>query len=112
MYTRREYSGYAIVLLAKVLRHRVPEPGCSLWSRSRPYCRRSRWPRRGRVHQLESNRSTRWIDTQGIALRIGVDLALGAAIGLDRQWRSSPIAGLRTAALVSLGSTLFVIMGG
>lgn len=38
-------------------------------------------------------------------------LGLGAAIGLERQWRSHN-AGLRTTALVSLGSALFVIMGG
>jgi putative Mg2+ transporter-C (MgtC) family protein len=51
------------------------------------------------------------IDTLDIALRIAAGLGLGAAIGLERQWRSRN-AGLRTAALVSLGSTLFVIMGG
>nr|WP_082763749.1 MgtC/SapB family protein [Mycolicibacterium mucogenicum] len=51
------------------------------------------------------------IDTLDTALRIAAGLGLGAAIGLERQWRSRN-AGLRTAALVSLGSTLFVIMGG
>ncbi|MDR3660889.1 MAG: MgtC/SapB family protein [Mycobacterium sp.] len=45
------------------------------------------------------------------ALRIGAGLGLGAAIGLERQWRSRN-AGLRTAALVSLGASLFVMMGG
>ncbi|WP_061006287.1 MgtC/SapB family protein [Mycolicibacterium mucogenicum] len=51
------------------------------------------------------------MDTLDTALRIAAGLGLGAAIGLERQWRSRN-AGLRTAALVSLGSTLFVIMGG
>ncbi len=51
------------------------------------------------------------IDTLDTALRIAAGLGLGAAIGLERQLRSRN-AGLRTAALVSLGSTLFVIMGG
>lgn len=46
-----------------------------------------------------------------VASRIGAGLGLGAAIGLERQWRSRN-AGLRTAALVSLGATLFVVMGG
>ncbi|BBY25122.1 MgtC/SapB family protein [Mycobacterium stomatepiae] len=50
------------------------------------------------------------IDTIDIAVRIAAGLGLGAAIGLERQWRSRN-AGLRTAALVSLGATLFVVMG-
>lgn len=51
------------------------------------------------------------IDTLDIGMRIGAGLALGAVIGMERQWRSSN-AGLRTTALVSLGSALFVVMGG
>ncbi|MBN9634230.1 MgtC/SapB family protein [Mycolicibacterium aubagnense] len=51
------------------------------------------------------------MNTLDIVLRIAAGLGLGAAIGLERQWRSRN-AGLRTAALVSLGSTLFVVMGG
>lgn len=43
-------------------------------------------------------------------LRVGVGLALGAAVGFERQWRART-AGLRTNALVSLGATLFVLMG-
>lgn len=50
------------------------------------------------------------IDTLDIALRIGAGAGFGAAIGLERQWRSK-MAGLRTNALVSLGSALFVLMG-
>ncbi|NIH95952.1 putative Mg2+ transporter-C (MgtC) family protein [Mycolicibacterium fluoranthenivorans] len=50
------------------------------------------------------------IDTLDIALRIAAGAGLGAAIGLERQWRSK-MAGLRTNALVSLGSALFVLMG-
>ena len=45
-----------------------------------------------------------------LALRIFTGLALGAAIGFERQLRSRT-AGVRTNALVSLGSSLFVIMG-
>jgi putative Mg2+ transporter-C (MgtC) family protein len=40
-------------------------------------------------------------------LNIGVALALGIAIGLERQWRQHQ-AGLRTNALVALGAALFV----
>lgn len=41
------------------------------------------------------------------ALNIGAALAMGIAIGLERQWRQHP-AGLRTNALVALGAALFV----
>ncbi|MCE4025296.1 MULTISPECIES: MgtC/SapB family protein [unclassified Microbacterium] len=50
------------------------------------------------------------IDTLDIALRLSAGLAFGALIGFERQWRART-AGLRTNALVSLGSALFVIMG-
>ena len=50
------------------------------------------------------------IDTVELVLRVGAGVGLGAAIGLERQWRSK-MAGLRTNALVSLGSALFVVMG-
>ena len=42
--------------------------------------------------------------------RAGVALALGAVIGVERQWRQR-MAGLRTNALVSLGAALFVLYG-
>lgn len=45
-----------------------------------------------------------------LSLRIFAGLALGATIGFERQLRSRT-AGVRTNALVSLGSALFVIMG-
>jgi len=45
-----------------------------------------------------------------ISLRIMVPIALGAAIGLERQWRLRT-AGIRTNALVSVGSVLFVVLG-
>ncbi len=48
-----------------------------------------------------------WID---IAIRIAAGGSFGALIGLERQWRART-AGVRTNALVSLGATLFVIMG-
>ncbi|TQF73275.1 MgtC/SapB family protein [Rhodococcus spelaei] len=50
------------------------------------------------------------MDTTVILLRVALGLGLGAAVGIERQWRAR-IAGLRTNALVSLGATLFVIMG-
>ena len=50
------------------------------------------------------------INTVDFAIRIAAGAGFGAAIGLERQWRSK-MAGLRTNALVSLGSTLFVLMG-
>jgi putative Mg2+ transporter-C (MgtC) family protein len=40
-------------------------------------------------------------------LNIGAALAMGVAIGFERQWRQHA-AGLRTNALVALGSALFV----
>jgi putative Mg2+ transporter-C (MgtC) family protein len=40
------------------------------------------------------------------AARAAIALVLGAAIGLERQWRQR-IAGLRTSALVTLGAALF-----
>ena len=45
-----------------------------------------------------------------ISLRIMMRIALGAAIGLERQWRLRT-AGMRTNALVSVGSVLFVVLG-
>ncbi|MBV9660019.1 MAG: MgtC/SapB family protein [Acidimicrobiales bacterium] len=42
--------------------------------------------------------------------RAAVALALGAVIGVERQWRQR-MAGLRTNALVSLGAALFVLFG-
>ncbi|GAA4482537.1 MgtC/SapB family protein [Rhodococcus olei] len=50
------------------------------------------------------------MSTVEMAARIGLGLALGAAVGLERQWRSR-MAGVRTNALVSLGATLFVLLG-
>ena len=44
----------------------------------------------------------RVITTLDFAIRIAAGAGLGAAIGLERQWRSK-MAGLRTNALVSLG---------
>lgn len=45
-----------------------------------------------------------------LALRIVAAIVLGAAIGLERQWRLRT-AGIRTNALVSAGAALFVIVG-
>ncbi|MBV9239041.1 MAG: MgtC/SapB family protein [Xanthobacteraceae bacterium] len=42
------------------------------------------------------------------AINLGVATALGAAIGLERQWRQR-MAGLRTNTLVAIGAATFVI---
>ena len=41
--------------------------------------------------------------------RVGLATLLGVAIGFERQWRSR-MAGLQTMALVSMGSSLFLIL--
>lgn len=43
------------------------------------------------------------------ALHVTVAMLLGAAIGLERQWRQR-MAGLRTNALVALGAAIFVAL--
>lgn len=50
------------------------------------------------------------IDAFDIIIRIAAGGVFGTLIGLERQWRART-AGVRTNALVSLGATLFVIMG-
>jgi putative Mg2+ transporter-C (MgtC) family protein len=47
---------------------------------------------------------------QEVFLRLGAAVAVGALIGLDRELRRKP-AGLRTMALVALGSAVFVLTG-
>jgi putative Mg2+ transporter-C (MgtC) family protein len=42
--------------------------------------------------------------------RVGVATLLGVAIGVERQWRAR-MAGLQTMALVSMGASLFLILG-
>ena len=43
-----------------------------------------------------------------VFLRLGAAVLMGAIIGLDRELRGKP-AGLRTVALVALGSAVFVL---
>src|SRR5687767_13119237 len=43
-----------------------------------------------------------------VLMRLGAAVAVGALIGLDRELRGKP-AGLRTVALVALGSAVFVL---
>jgi putative Mg2+ transporter-C (MgtC) family protein len=43
-----------------------------------------------------------------VALNLSVALCLGAAIGVERQWRQR-LAGLRTNTLVALGAASFVV---
>jgi putative Mg2+ transporter-C (MgtC) family protein len=45
-----------------------------------------------------------------LIVRLAVALALGAAIGAERQWHQK-MAGLRTNTLVAIGSAGFVILG-
>jgi putative Mg2+ transporter-C (MgtC) family protein len=49
------------------------------------------------------------LDWRELALRLGVAVLAGAAIGWDRQ-RSGKSAGMRTHMLVSLGACLFVLV--
>jgi putative Mg2+ transporter-C (MgtC) family protein len=46
-----------------------------------------------------------------VLARLGLALALGCAIGIERQWNQK-MAGLRTNALVALGSCGFVVFSG
>ncbi|MGB3375796.1 MAG: MgtC/SapB family protein [Microbacterium sp.] len=50
------------------------------------------------------------LETLDLTMRVIAAITLGAAIGLERQWRSR-MAGIRTNALVSGGSALFVVLG-
>ena len=50
------------------------------------------------------------LETLEIFLRVTAALVFGAAVGLERQWRSR-MAGIRTNALVSAGAALFVVLG-
>ena len=48
------------------------------------------------------------IDHFDIALRLIVAVLAGMIVGLDREWRGKPV-GIRTLALVSLGSALICV---
>jgi putative Mg2+ transporter-C (MgtC) family protein len=48
--------------------------------------------------------------TAAFWIRLGVALACGAAIGLERQLRGKP-AGMRTSMLVCLGTVLYIRLG-
>jgi len=48
------------------------------------------------------------IDLIDVALRLGAAVAVGVAIGFDREWRGKPL-GIRTMALVCLGSALVCV---
>ena len=50
-------------------------------------------------------------DLVSMALNLVVAVALGAAIGVERQWRQR-LAGLRTNTLVALGAASFVAFAG
>jgi len=47
---------------------------------------------------------------EDIAMRLGVALLLGSAIGVERQWRSHYV-GLRTNTLITLGSSALIMFG-
>ncbi len=48
--------------------------------------------------------------TREFVVRLGIAFLLGAAIGLERQWRQR-LAGLRTNTLVASGAASFVMLG-
>jgi putative Mg2+ transporter-C (MgtC) family protein len=48
------------------------------------------------------------VDFGDIALRLIASVVVGVLIGLDREWRGKPV-GIRTLALVSLGSALVAL---
>jgi putative Mg2+ transporter-C (MgtC) family protein len=50
------------------------------------------------------------LDYLEVFLRLGAAVLVGALIGFDREVRDKP-AGLRTMALVALGSAVFVVAG-
>src|SRR5271169_5058141 len=50
------------------------------------------------------------ISTIHFALRLSLAIAMGATVGLERQWRQRT-AGARTNALVSAGAAAFVMSG-
>jgi MgtC family len=45
-----------------------------------------------------------------LLVRVGLAVLLGVGIGIERQWRSR-LTGLQTMALVSMGASLFVVLG-
>jgi len=49
------------------------------------------------------------VDMHVAALRIGLALAFGAIIGIEREWRHKN-AGVKTNTLVSIGSAVFALM--
>jgi putative Mg2+ transporter-C (MgtC) family protein len=49
------------------------------------------------------------MDFYEFSFRLGLALLLGAAVGIERQWRQKS-AGLRTNTLVSLGSAAFMLL--
>ncbi len=49
------------------------------------------------------------MDSEQIVIRLGAALLLGAAIGLERQWRSHYV-GLRTNALITTGSAALMLL--
>ena len=50
------------------------------------------------------------ISTLQFATRLALALAMGATVGLERQWRQR-MAGTRTNALVAAGAAAFVMCG-
>ncbi len=50
------------------------------------------------------------ITTFQFALRLALAISMGAAVGLERQWRQR-MAGTRTNALVAAGAAAFVMFG-
>jgi putative Mg2+ transporter-C (MgtC) family protein len=64
--------------------------------------------RPGRPESGEEERLAAKLELLDALLRLGLALALGAAIGIERQWHQK-MAGLRTNALVALGAGGFCV---
>src|SRR5215218_4723774 len=69
------------------------------------WCRKSRRDRR----KVPTRRCSRMISPMELVLRLAVAAVLGALVGLERE-RLEWAAGMRTHALVSLGSALFMVV--
>lgn len=62
------------------------------------------WP------EFSSNLSSTGMTLPDFALRVGLALLMGSLIGAEREWRHK-LAGLKTNALVCVGSALFTCIG-
>src|SRR5205085_10317840 len=94
---------------------RPPDGECRGWQRRTSF---SSWLWAGFVWPADLTQESRFrygsqrtedmaMNATTFSFQIGAALVMGLLIGLERQWRQHT-AGLRTNALVALGSALFV----